>query len=130
MSALSTAPSQDAFTFKSCPPTLPAVSLSSTPGIGNLPSLQTGTLKGGPADVNAGREIESSDTNLAMDPSEKSNLDRREGSGQEVSFPLTGEVVTGLWSLALLVQSFIPAVCLQRSFCWVGLAVVLKCSHN
>jgi len=54
----------------SCPP------LNPTPAC-----TQTGKLRGGPADVGVGGEVESSDTNPAMDPSEQSKVADREGSG-------------------------------------------------
>jgi len=49
------------------------------------PSLQTGKMSGGPADTQAGRDVESSDTNPAMDPSEQPTMADREGSGTDKS---------------------------------------------
>jgi hypothetical protein len=45
--------------------------------------LQTGTVKDGPADLQAGREVESSDTHPALDPSEQSKVAQREDSGSD-----------------------------------------------
>jgi hypothetical protein len=42
--------------------------------------LQTAKAEGGPADLLADRDVESSDTNPAMDPSEQSKVAGREGS--------------------------------------------------
>lgn len=60
------------------PPPLP-------PPYTHPPPTQTGTLKDGPADLMAGRDLESSDTNPALDPSEQANITHREGFGSDMS---------------------------------------------
>jgi hypothetical protein len=54
-------------------------------GPAGCPPAQTGKLKDGPADLMAGRDVESSDTNPAMDPSEQSKVSKMEGSGTNMA---------------------------------------------
>jgi hypothetical protein len=46
----------------------------------------------------AGRDLESSDTNPALDPSEQANISKREGSGSDMSGQ-GGSSTTGEWRM-------------------------------
>jgi hypothetical protein len=71
----------------------PCLLLSLNPSV----PVQTAKVEGGPADLMADQEVESSDTNPAMDPSEQSGIAEREGSETAGTQAMSSESGESSW---------------------------------